>query len=289
MIPGVVAANTAFSGAVTPWTPLNMESAPPIYLDASSSVVAEAGGFVSSISNLGSYGSAGDFSQSTEARKPTVLSGELNAEPVIRFDGSDDLLSCGSASALAIFRNVPAAWVFSVYKKRSTDASPTSRYLVFSARQIAAVRFGLLVGTSAASNANKPAFFAQRLDAETAAALRSPNVRVGSYLMLFAHINYSTRAGVIYENGSQSASNAALTTSAGNTSDTSSVATHPLSVGAFPDGSVAADVDLAAVVIGNTNLSASDREKLEGWAAHKWGLTANLPAGHPYKTTAPTI
>lgn len=37
----------------------------------------------------------------------------------------------------------------------------------------------------------------------------------------------------------------------------------------------------------NNSTSQTDREKIEGYIAHKWGLTANLPAGHPYKTTAP--
>ena len=31
----------------------------------------------------------------------------------------------------------------------------------------------------------------------------------------------------------------------------------------------------------------SDRQKIEGYLAHKWGLTANLPADHPYKSNAP--
>jgi hypothetical protein len=31
-----------------------------------------------------------------------------------------------------------------------------------------------------------------------------------------------------------------------------------------------------------------NRQKLEGYLAHKWGLEANLPVGHPYKTTGPT-
>ena len=30
-----------------------------------------------------------------------------------------------------------------------------------------------------------------------------------------------------------------------------------------------------------------NRQKLEGYLAHKWALTAKLPAGHPYKTVAP--
>ncbi len=29
-------------------------------------------------------------------------------------------------------------------------------------------------------------------------------------------------------------------------------------------------------------------EKAEGYLAHKWGLTSNLPVSHPYKNTAPT-
>ena len=34
--------------------------------------------------------------------------------------------------------------------------------------------------------------------------------------------------------------------------------------------------------------SSTTRELLEGYLAHKWGFTSNLPAGHPYKTNAPT-
>lgn len=36
-------------------------------------------------------------------------------------------------------------------------------------------------------------------------------------------------------------------------------------------------------------LTVSDRQKIEGYLAHKWGLTANLPAGHPYKTIPPYV
>ena len=31
-----------------------------------------------------------------------------------------------------------------------------------------------------------------------------------------------------------------------------------------------------------------EREKIEGYLAHKHGLTGNLPSAHPYKTNAPT-
>ena len=35
--------------------------------------------------------------------------------------------------------------------------------------------------------------------------------------------------------------------------------------------------------------SVADRERIEGYLAHKWGLTANLPSGHTYKTSSPSI
>jgi hypothetical protein len=31
------------------------------------------------------------------------------------------------------------------------------------------------------------------------------------------------------------------------------------------------------------------RQKIEGYLAHKWGLQANLPVDHPYKSSAPTV
>jgi hypothetical protein len=42
-------------------------------------------------------------------------------------------------------------------------------------------------------------------------------------------------------------------------------------------------------LIFNAVLADSDRQKTEGYLAHKWGKTASLPAGHPYKTSAPLL
>lgn len=36
-------------------------------------------------------------------------------------------------------------------------------------------------------------------------------------------------------------------------------------------------------------LSIADRQRIEGYLAHKWGLAASLPSDHPYKTAAPTV
>jgi len=51
-----------------------------------------------------------------------------------------------------------------------------------------------------------------------------------------------------------------------------------------------------AGIIGNTceiiafdsTLADADRQKLEGYLAHKWGFAASLPTGHPYKSAPPS-
>ena len=46
---------------------------------------------------------------------------------------------------------------------------------------------------------------------------------------------------------------------------------------------------IASMIVVPSILSQSDREKLEGWAAHTYGATANLDVAHPYKSTTPTV
>jgi len=47
------------------------------------------------------------------------------------------------------------------------------------------------------------------------------------------------------------------------------------------------DGRVGEIVIVDSALSDSDREKVEGYLAHKWGLVTNLPLAHPYKSAAP--
>jgi hypothetical protein len=49
-------------------------------------------------------------------------------------------------------------------------------------------------------------------------------------------------------------------------------------------GSSVLNGDIAEVIIYRTSLTQPAREMLEGYLALKWGLQANLPASHPYKT-----
>jgi hypothetical protein len=54
------------------------------------------------------------------------------------------------------------------------------------------------------------------------------------------------------------------------------------------DGNTTYDyISYGEVIIINGTITAEDREKLEGYLAHKWGLEASLPTNHPYKASAP--
>lgn len=67
--------------------------------------------------------------------------------------------------------------------------------------------------------------------------------------------------------------------------------------GAIPLGHVGGSSQMwrgpmCELVVMVNEIGTSDRQKLEGYLAHKWqgaGASNNLPSGHPFKSTAPTV
>lgn len=46
---------------------------------------------------------------------------------------------------------------------------------------------------------------------------------------------------------------------------------------------------IGEVIYFSSAVDTAIRQQIEGYLAHKWGLTANLPSGHPYKSTPPYL
>lgn len=44
---------------------------------------------------------------------------------------------------------------------------------------------------------------------------------------------------------------------------------------------------ISEILVYNSALSSSDRQKVEGYLAHKWSIAGQLPSEHPYKSVAP--
>jgi hypothetical protein len=59
-------------------------------------------------------------------------------------------------------------------------------------------------------------------------------------------------------------------------------------IGARHDGSLPFPGRIAEIIVMTTLPTSDDIEKIEGYLAHKWGTTGALPAGHPYKSVAPS-
>jgi hypothetical protein len=59
------------------------------------------------------------------------------------------------------------------------------------------------------------------------------------------------------------------------------------SIGARSNNTLHANARISEVIeLGDASVAV--QERIEGYLAHKWGLTANLPNDHPYKTVGPT-
>jgi len=71
------------------------------------------------------------------------------------------------------------------------------------------------------------------------------------------------------------------------TTKTGTITANQLSIGYKANGGVYTNGNEYEIIMFNSAISTSQRQTIEGYLAQKWGLTAGLPAGHPYKSTFP--
>ena len=73
--------------------------------------------------------------------------------------------------------------------------------------------------------------------------------------------------------------------------DSGSIRAHstvPVTIGGHNGGANGANFYLSEFLIYNEVVAGLDRQIMEGYLAHKWGLASSLPTGHLYKTSAPS-
>ena len=195
----------------------------------------------------------------------------MNGRSVVTFDGLDDFLSFGSAvvgstHTLAIVFGSRGNSVGSVFSQWAP--SQTGRYL-WSANQDSGGSFSLNrlnVFNSSASGSGWGG-----LAADVA-------ISPSGQLVLSLSSTGVDNLG-LYKNGEiwETASISDLYTGVNSGLGTLNVNTG----GNYLNGFIAEIVNL------NVRASTSDRQRLEGYLAHKWGLAGSLPVGHPWKAAAP--
>jgi hypothetical protein len=206
--------------------------------------------------------------QSTASKKPTVTTNQLNGKPVVTFDGTDDSLSIASD----IFDSTLSITIFAVM--RESGAIGPAAHL---ARREPGVAFGV------DPSANTVGRFVNVGSGWEGAwnPLGSTLYSEGQWTIA------GMRAGVYFEN---------LVGYKDGVSDTPTAlsaftlpAATSTSIGSVAGTSEFFKGDIAEIIIYNTELDDAERQKVEGYLAHKYGLTANLPADHPYKVDPPRV
>ena len=222
------------------------------------------------------------YDQTNVAKQPSLTTSYFNGARAVLFNGTDEVLS---RAVTDLFRNVPAISVGAVYRNEAADVSDTNRCIFFASQNgSGGVRFSAWSGTAASGGANKVLVQAKRLDAEAAnaAIVQTTAAQTGDRLGGW-HVDYNTGAAAVYQDGVVVASNTAHVT-IGRTSDTLSTYSW---IGA--SSATAANFFRGALqTLWYTPVQCPDslRQTLEGFYAHRLGMTSNLDSGHPYKTTA---
>lgn len=270
------------------WVPSRLAAKPKLWVDDQSQITADSSGKVSLWADRS--GNAWHLGQATAAAQPQALANELGGQRVIRFDGTDDVMGTSAADALGLFRNVPKGWVFSVVKRRGAGAAISTLFSVpRSVNQSNGIRFGVYASLAATS---KPGVGGRRVDTDTFGSFTSASSVQDTWYLRLDLLEWDTRTASLWRDGALDGQATGLWAAAGNSEDVASGGSLGVG-GSYTASGFAAElfagVDVAAVLAGTGVPSTDEIDKLFGWAAWYFGLTARLPAGHPYKSVKPTI
>jgi hypothetical protein len=246
------------------WTPTDLGSTLVMWLDASdSTTITESSGVVSQWNDKS--GNGYNASQSSSTRRPSRLTAELNGKDVLDLAGRDYL----TASVSTISTTVS---IFAV-------AKPTTNWQNYG-RLIGIKQAGVGFDFNNIAFGRRTTLSAIFYEPYGKQGLLSTSVSTGTWYVLGSVMNGSS--SLITRDGTTAT--ATITGSYTNTPNEVwiGVSEHQ------KDGTGDAwSSPVAEVVLINSALSSGDRERMEGYLAHKWGLSGSLPSGHPYKTTAP--
>ncbi len=256
-----------------PWTPASLLTLTTLIADNS---IIDSFGRISQITDTS--GNARHAVQTSDARKPTLTS--INSQKALQFDGSDDFLWISDTSYLKAQNSL---WVFWVGEPVFKTAYTSVFYALYRQNGGSKLNFSL--------NNGKPAFGGRRVVSDSYAQVASTENISAKASINFGQRDFTTKTAILFNDGLQTSIN----NNVGTAGAADSLELYGSVLGAYVtalDGSNFSEAyigKLGCVIVGSGILSEVNRQKLEGWAAHKYGLTANLPAGHPYKILVPII
>ena len=223
-------------------------------------------------------GNDNHFSQTTSTSRPTLDNSGVNGKPALVFDGVNDSLAAGSAligtthSLFIVF--TPTIEAVTGVLMGQWQSGQTGRFL-FATNQncTGETSSGRLNAFNSTTTQGACAGAGSGLAIDTSIA-NTPTI-IESICTTGSESWKLLKDGTEYESASVTAVFQGVGTALGTTS----------AIG----NSLYYDGKMHEVILTDSVVSTDDRQRIEGYLAHKWGLTANLPAGHPYKTTPPYV
>lgn len=284
---GYLWVNVASSSA--PWTPANLGASLALWLDADdTSTILLNGSTVSQWNDKSSNQLV--FQQTDGSRQPVYGVDDLT-KATLNFDGVNHVLD-GDDVLDAVWTG--AAWqIFFVAKNNAADSSNGTILSKVSNLPLNLRQFIVNLRSNRSQHVtfyNPGVTDYTGVDSSTVIANGQWVISSQAYTDTGTGSANTTERVEIVVDGSEQTEVVAFF--AGNLETIRDTESH-LSVG----GNVADGTQLAGLLNGSVGeiivtsvvTSLDDRQKLEGYLAHKWGLTANLPVDHPYKDAAPTV
>lgn len=253
------------------WTPAEINAA--LWLDADDAgTITQSGGLVSQWRDKS--GNGYHAAQGTAVSQPTYVVDGFNERPSVRF--SQHFLLQSTARFSLIERSI-----FVVVNETTAGANvgilsllpPIGPNSDFSREDAVAVEAG--------NTLSQQVVF---IGSTGASYTLNPSLGSGIASGIYGEVK-SAGTGTIFVNGLNSFTDSAFTEFSALSGGGYILGTRWIS--GAPSPSFVFKGDVAEVVVVGSALSLETRQKLEGYLAHKWGLTANLPATHPYKTARP--
>jgi hypothetical protein len=254
-----------------PWTPVQMAIAPTLWYDADdASTIVHSSGSVSQWSDKSA--SAKHLTQATSDARPKTGTRTINGLNVIEFDGSNDVL-------LGASNRTDDITIFGVVQVDSGSGTDGNRSWL-------SAPGGNNPDFWMPAPANADSLSAYILDTTGSGSSGSrPAARNTAHLQAAYSWVPNGDAGGLRVNGGATVSLAAKATGLQKLATELAIGRQKSTSGRFHDGLI------GEIIIINSRLSETDDDflRIEGYLAHKWGLTAKLPEGHPYKSAMPVF
>lgn len=255
------------------WRPSNLGSALALWLDAEDAASITLNGSTVSQWNDKS-GNGRNVAQTTAANQPNYTASGLNGRPIVDFvRARSTWLQTGSFPTTGI----SAIGIATVTRWTTTGTTTNEIQILIDNNHNGNPAQGF-VWQDRPDLTNKP-LTAAHLPIVTNGAEDTAQTGDGTWKIISTRF-ISGGNDFLYVNGGAERSN-----SNGGTFNLQST----LRLGGGVINTRSFDGEMAELVITSADLSTTDRERLEGYLAWKWGLEANLPSGHPFKNTPPTV